>query len=189
MPDRPCANLSTEQTQRVQHTLPLSTVSALLLLPSSHKLTQEREPTQSRQHTNMCAFHSWGQVELTSRAEEACTTAAQASVSGANRLQFTRLRGLRFTMPRLGRNAHKDTAGQRVFRFERFYAGVSHSHKTFGSLCTSQKAGSARTSGQSNNTRGLRSDPVQSCGPLVEADAAIFVQTINQQHSKLQKKE
>ena len=129
MPGWPCANLSTEQPQRVQHTLPLSTVSALLLLPSSHKLAQEREPTQSRQHTNMCAFHSWGQVELTMRAEEPCRTAAQASVSDTNRLQFTRLRGLRFTMPRLGRNAHKDTAGHMVPRFERFYASVANSHK------------------------------------------------------------
>ena len=180
MPGCPCANLSTEQAQSVQHTLPLSTLSALLLLPSSHKLTQERQPTQSQQHTNMCAFHRWGQVELTISAEEACRTAAQGSVSDTNRLQFTRLRGPRFTMPRLGMNAHKDTGGQMVPRFHRFYAGVAHSHKTFGSLSTSQKAGSARTSGQGNDTCGLRSGPVQNWGPLVEADAAAFVQAINQ---------
>ena len=132
MPGCPCANLSTEQAQRVQHTFPQSTVSALLLLPSSHKLTQERQATQSRAHTKMCAFHRWGQVELTIRAErpeESCRTAAQASVSDTNRLQFTRLCGLRFTMPRLGRNAHKDTVGQMVPRFDRFYASVAHSHK------------------------------------------------------------
>ena len=79
--------------------------------------------------------------------------------------------------------------GQRVPCFERFYAGVAHSHKAFGSLYTSQKAGSARTSGQGNNTGDLHSDPAQTCGCLEEPHAAAFVLAINQSQCKLQNKE
>ena len=55
-----CTNSSKDQAQRVQHTLSFSTISALLLLPSSHQLTQERQPPHSRQYSNMGALQRWG---------------------------------------------------------------------------------------------------------------------------------
>ena len=70
--------------------------------------------------------------------EEACKTAAQGTVSNTKRLQFPHLRGVHFTMGRLGMNAREDTARQMVPRFDRLYTRVAHSHKTFGSLATSE---------------------------------------------------
>ena len=128
----------------------------------------------------MCAFHRWGQVKLTMRTEASCRTAVQGTVSDARPLHFTHLRGLHFMMPHLGMNAQEDAAGQLVPRLDRFYANVAHSHTTFGSPSTSQKAGRARTAGQGNNARGLRSDPVQNWRCLLEPDGPAFVHASNQ---------
>ena len=55
----------------------LSTVSALLLLHSSHQITPERQPPHSWQYTKMGAFQRWA-LNLTIRTEKACRTAAKA---------------------------------------------------------------------------------------------------------------
>ena len=73
-----CKNCSKDQARRVQHTLSSSTISALLLLPSSHQLTQERQP-HTPSSTVTWVFFKGGAPELTIRTKEAYRTAAQGS--------------------------------------------------------------------------------------------------------------
>ena len=119
------------------HSAPSLLFCCCLPLTNSHKKGQPHTPGS----TLRWVLSKGGALNLTIRTVKACRTAARAaclalivSISHTS-VHCTSHCGV------WGRMHRRTRRGQRVPCFKRFYAGVAHSHKAFGSLYTSQKAG------------------------------------------------